>query len=267
MQYSMAGHLLSFTPDVTHVMGVINLSSESKNVDTFAESAPATVEMAERYRTAGASIIDVGAQSSHFDNDELPVQVEIDRLRAPIEALTAEGFLVSVDTWKPAVAKAAIDLGAGLINDTGGMREPDMIALAAANDVAAVAMYLEGRTPLSVGDLTFSEDKASEVARLLVERIAELEGLGVSQVITDPGIGISYTSDYQKYTEQQLTMVRGIPTLRAAGRPVLLPVPRKQEPARVAAFTAMALEYGADIIRVHDVEAACGLVQLFGRAA
>ncbi len=142
-----------------------------------------------------------------------------------------------------------------------------MVALAAANDVAAVAMYLEGSTPLSVGDLTFSQDKASEVARLLGQRIAELAELGVDQIISDPGIGISYTSDYRKYTEQQLQMVRGIPILRTAGKPVLLPVPRKQEPARVAAFTAMALEYGADIIRVHDVEAACDLVQLFGRAA
>ena len=263
--YTTAGHRLAFG-DVTHVMGVINLSPESKNRDTFAADADTAVRKAHGYRTAGATIIDVGAQSSVRGNAHLSPDEEIERLTAPVRALVDDGHVVSVDTWKPQVARAAVELGAAIVNDTSGLVDPEMIALVADSGVVAVAMYLEGTSPLDVDDVTISDTVVDDMANSLGSRLGTLEERGVTQVIVDPGIGITYSTDYTEYTRQQLRVVRGLGALGALDRPVLIPIPRKAEPHRVAAFMTLALEYGADVIRVHDVEAACDLVRLFDRS-
>lgn len=265
--YTAAGHTLVFGDDRTHVMGVVNLSPESKNRDTFAADADAAVAMADRYREAGATIIDVGAQSSLRGNRELDPAEELDRLVPPLRALVAAGHVVSVDTWKPPVAAAALSEGAAIVNDTGGLQRPEMVDLVARHGAIVIAMYLEGDHPLATGELDLRADKAAQMAERLRPRLAELAEAGVTQVITDPGIGIAYAADYDDVTRQQLGVVRGLAALRDLGRPVLVPVPRKQEPARVAAFTTLALEHGADVLRVHDVALACDLVRLFERAA
>lgn len=265
--YVSAGHEIRFAADRTHVMGVINVSPESKNRDTYAAGADAAAAMAHRYREAGATIIDLGAQSSVRGNLELPPDEEIARLRDPLRRLVGDGHIVSVDTWKPEVARAAVAEGAAIINDTGGMRRPEMVALAAAAGVVAVVMHLEGDDPLAVGELDTGPEKAARTAAGLGRRIDELAGLGVTQVITDPGIGITYATDYDEVTRQQLAVVRDLGHLVSLGPPVLVPIPRKAEPARVAAFITLALERGAGVLRVHDVDVACDLVGLFGRSA
>lgn len=264
--YRSAGRELHFSADRTHVMGVVNLSPESKNRDTFAADSDAAAVLADRYRSAGATIIDVGAQSSVRGNPSLDPAEEIGRLVGPLRRLVDEGHVVSVDTWKPEVARAAIAEGAAIINDTGGMQRPEMVALAAAAGVIVVVMHLEGDDPLSVGELDVGPGKVGRTAAGLGRRIGELSRLGITQVIADPGIGITYATDYDEVTRQQLEIVRGLSTLVEVGPPVLVPIPRKAEPARVAAFIALALEHGAGVLRVHDVEVACDLVRMFGRA-
>lgn len=263
--YTTAGHRLDFG-DVTHVMGVINLSPESKNRDTFAPDVDTALAKAAAYRRAGASIIDVGAQSSVRGNAELTPGAEIDRLAAALEALVAEGHVVSVDTWKPDVARVAVELGAAIVNDTGGLADPAMVAVVAESGVVAVTMYLEGDSPLDVGEVTISDGVVDAMVATLGARLADLERAGATQLLVDPGIGITYGTDYTEYTRQQLRVVRGIDRLASLGAPVLIPIPRKAEPHRVMAFIALALEYGADVIRVHDVDAACDLVRLFDRS-
>ncbi len=264
IEYRFTSGALRFDHATTHVMGVVNVSPESKNLDAFSPHPAQTRAMGERYRQAGATIIDLGAQSSHFDNAELDPDVEIDRLLPHLAVLVEDGHLVSVDTWKPAVAAAAIEGGVSIINDTGGSRDQMLEAVAGA-DVGLVTMYLEGLSPLMIGEATMTEEKAEVTRDQLAEQLKALQAAGIRYPITDPGIGISYRSDYTEYTHQQLRVIRGLPLLRRLGPPVLVPVPRKSEFARVAAFIALSLEYGADIIRVHDVEAACDLVRLFGR--
>jgi len=264
--FTSAGHTIRFDGGTTHVMAVVNLSPESKNRDTFAADADEAAAMAERHRRAGATIIDLGAQSSVRGNEELDPTEELGRLLEPLRRLVAEGHVVSVDTWKPAVAAAAVDCGAAIVNDTGGLGDPAMVEVVARSGVAAVAMYLEGTSPIAVSDYAHSDDKAFEMAETLGARLAALAAAGVTQTIVDPGIGITYGTDYAAYTRLQLAVVRDLGRLKALGHPVLVPVPRKVEPARVAAFMTLALEHGADVIRVHDVEAACDLVRLFDRA-
>jgi dihydropteroate synthase len=252
---------------VTHVMAVINLSPESKNRQSVAWAPEAALAMARRYRETGATIIDLGGQSSHYENPTIAGRLETERLLPAVRLLVADGFTVSVDTWKPDVAAACIAEGASILNDTGGLSDPTMRKLAATPGIGAFVMYIEGEHPHAVGEVEIRADKAETTAAWLRARLDELAAVGVAETILDPGISINYRGDYAAYTSMQLDVIRGLAAIRELGRPVLVPIPRKKEDHRVAAYMAMALEYEADIIRVHDVEMACDLVELFGRTA
>jgi dihydropteroate synthase len=251
---------------VTHVMGVINVSPESKNVHTVAASVDEALLMADRYRTWGASLIDLGGQSSHFDNETLDASDEIARVVPAIEALVAEDHIVAIDTWKPDVAGAAVDAGASIVNDTGGLADDEMRDVVASTGVAAVAVYIEGSNPHAVGEVEIRPNKASSTAGEFTRLISELESIGISNLILDPGIALNYQGDYEAYTAMQIEVIVGSDELRDLGRPLLIPIPRKRDFHRVVAYIALALEHRADMIRVHDVAAACDLARLFGRA-
>lgn len=254
-----------FDGATTYVMGVVNVSPESRVRHSVVGSPDEARERADRYRGWGASIIDLGAQSSHFENRELTPDEEIDRLLPVLEILVADGHVVSVDTWKPAVAAAALSAGAAIVNDTGGLQDPEMLQVVADAGAPAIAMWIEGRNPLAVEALTFSDDKVGDVVAAFGRRLDELAASGVHDVLLDPGLSINYRSDYEAYGRQQMQVIRGTQRLRALGRPVLVPVPRKAETHRMLAYLTLSLEYGADVLRVHDVEVACDLARLFGR--
>lgn len=249
----------------TRVMAVINLSPESRNLHTVAESPNHALAMAREYVAFGATILDLGGQSSHYENPTISEAEEIGRLVPAVELLAADGHLVSVDTWKPSVARAALEAGAHLVNDTGGLTDPAMRELVAEWKAPTVVVYVEGANPHEVGDVDTSPDKALRTSRALAERLAQLAAEGIHEVIIDPGIALNYRGDYGAYTNTQLEVIRASSHLHSLGRPVLIPIPRKKEDHRVMAYITMALEYGADLIRVHDVAQACDLVELFGR--
>ena len=246
-------------------MGVLNLSPESKNTPTVATGVDEAVRIANDHRRDGATIIDVGAQSSHFENVEISPGEELARLSQTVEKLVDEGFVVSIDTWKPAVAQGAIEFGASLINDTGGMRHPEMIKAVDTGGVAAVVMFLEGESPLAVGSIGLDGSLVPTMAERLGTQLDELAAMGVVDVVVDPGIGISYRGDRARYTQHQLDVIRRLDCFRDLGRPVLLPVPRKPQLAPTLALATLALEYGADILRVHDVAAVAEIARQMGR--
>ncbi len=252
--------------DITHVMGVINMSPDSRNLHTVARSVDEALLMADRYRTWGGSLIDLGGQSSHFDNPTIDEVDEISRVVPVIEALAAEGHLVAIDTWKAEVARAALDAGAVIVNDTGGLRDPEMRSLVADTGAAAVAVYVEGTNPHDVGEIEIRADKARHTAEKFAGLLAELEGEGIRNVILDPGIALNYRGDYEAYTRMQLEVIASSEELHRLGVPLLIPIPRKRDFHRVVAYMALALEHRADIIRVHDVAVACDLAKLFGRS-
>ncbi|MFN8036924.1 MAG: dihydropteroate synthase [Acidimicrobiia bacterium] len=261
------GRRFTFPGDRTYVMAVVNVSPESRVRHSVVDSPAAALERARMARDVGASIIDLGAQSSHFENEELPPEVEIERMLPALDLLVADGFVVSIDTWKSEVAATAVERGAAIVNDTGGLQNPAMFEVVAKHGVPAVVMHIEGANPLAVGDLTFTQDKAAEVAERFRPRLDELAARGVTQLVLDPGLSINYRSDYEEYGRQQQLVIRGLGALRALGHPVLVPVPRKKEDHRMVSYLTLSLEYGADIIRVHDVEVACDLARVFGRLA
>jgi len=251
--------------DFTYVMGVINLSPESKNAHTIATGLDDAVALASQYRQWGATIIDVGGQSSHYDNPTIASSLELERLLPVVDALITDGFLVSVDTWKPEVAQEACRRGVQMINDTGGLVDPEMRKVVAASQAAVVAVYVEGDHPHDVGAIDTGPRKAARTADVFRLRLEELAGEGIDNVVLDPGIALNYRGDYRAYTRLQMEVIRESAALHELGKPVLIPIPRKAEEHRVMAYIALALEYRADIIRVHDVEEAADLVALFGR--
>ncbi|MGQ0849953.1 MAG: dihydropteroate synthase [Actinomycetota bacterium] len=248
-------------------MGVINLSPESRNLHTVADDLNDAIAMARRYRRWGATIIDLGAQSSHYENPTISSELEMDRLLPVVTALAGEGFAVSVDTWKPDVAQAAKEAGAVLVNDTGGLSDPKMREVVARTGVAAVVVYVEGANPHDVGEIDTSEGKAAMTAEVFRRRLDDLAAEGITELVIDPGIALNYRGDYQAYTRLQLEVIRESGSFHELGRPVMIPIPRKKETHRVMAYVTLALEYGADLIRVHDVAEACDLVALFDRTA
>ena len=260
----LGDHTLSLG-GVTHVMGVINLSPDSKNTHTIAGSVDEAVAMADRYRHWGATIIDLGGQSSHYDNPTIEAADEIIRVVPAIEALSAEGHPVAIDTWKADVAQAAVESGAVIINDTGGLAEPAMRDVVRRTGVVAVAVHIEGANPHAVGEVTISEDKAQITAEGFRVLLEDLARDGITNVILDPGIALNYRGDYEAYSRMQLEVIAGSDHLRTLAKPVLIPIPRKRDGHRLAVYMGLALEHEADIMRVHDVAMACDLVRLFGR--
>jgi len=263
-ELDLGGHRLELG-DLTHVMAVINMSPESKNAFSVAGSPAEALERARRFRDAGATLIDLGGQSSHYDNPTISADLELERLLPAVRLLVDDGFPVSIDTWKPAVAAACLAEGAVLVNDTGGLADPEMREAVVRAGAAAVVMYVEGANPHDVGDVVISANKAAITRRWMESRLESLATEGISQTIVDPGIAINYRGDYQAYTRMQLEVIRDLDIIRTLGRPVLVPIPRKLEDHRVAAYITAALQSGADMIRVHDVEMACDLAALFGR--
>ena len=250
---------------VTHVMGVINVSPDSRNTHTVARSVDEAVLMADRYRKWGATLIDLGGQSSHLDNPTIEPADEIALVVPVIEALATEGHLVAIDTWKPEVAEAAIQAGAVIVNDTGGLADEGMREVVARSGMAAVAVYVEGANPHDVEEVEIRDDKAEHTSERFRDLLADLEQVGIENVILDPGIALNYRGDYEAYSKMQLEVIAGSDYLRDLGKPILIPIPRKRDAHRLAVYVGLALEHEADIIRVHDVAMACDLVRLFGR--
>jgi dihydropteroate synthase len=264
-EMKVAGRRLPFG-EVTHVMGVINVSPESKNPHTIATTPGEALVLARSYRRWGCDIIDLGAQSSHYDNPTLPSEEEAARLLPVVEALVEDGFLVSVDTWKPDVASAALVAGAGIVNDTGGLGDDEMIrVLDEHTEAAAVAVHVDAPHPHAVQEVALGDDKAERTAAGFEDLLAGFDPALRERVILDPGIAINYRGDYAAYTRLQMDVIRHSQVFERLQRPLLIPIPRKRDIHWVTAYITLALEYGADMIRVHDVAIAADLVRLWGR--
>ncbi len=247
------------------MMGVINVSPDSKNTHTVARSVDEALTMADRYRQWGATLIDLGGQSSHLDNPTIEAADEISRVVPAVEALAADGHVVAIDTWKPEVADAAVVAGAVIVNDTGGLVDPEMRAVVAGHHVAAIAVHVEGANPHAVDEVEIRNDKAERTADGFRALLVDLAEEGIDNVIIDPGIALNYRGAYEAYSRMQLEVIAGSGHLHDLGKPVLIPIPRKRDGHRLAVYVGLALEHRADIIRAHDVAMACDLVRLFGR--
>jgi dihydropteroate synthase len=246
----------------TYVMGILNATPDSFSGDGLLAAPGDPVEAAvgagRRMVAEGAAILDVGGESTRPGHAEVGPAEERARVIPVIAALRAAlpNTPISVDTTKPAVAEAALAAGADLVNDVWGVGEDDALArLAAEHGVPLVVMHNRSEARYT----TFLPEVIADLQRAL-ERALRL-GVAWADLIVDPGFG------FGKTPEHNLALLRDLDSLRMLGRPILLGTSRKSTLGRVLdlpadqrleatlATTALGIAGGADIIRVHDVQA------------
>ena len=245
----------------TYVMGILNVTPDSFSGDGLlvaADPVRAAVARARQMVAEGADILDIGGESTRPGHAAVDTPEESARVVPVITAVRAAlpATPISVDTTKAAVAQAALDAGANLINDVWGVGADErLVRLAAARRVPLVIMH--NRAAASYADL---------IAEIVADLRAALEraialGMDPDDLIVDPGFG------FGKTPEHNLAVLRGLGALRVLGRPILLGTSRKSTLGRVLdlptderleatiATTAIGIMEGADIVRVHDVQA------------
>jgi dihydropteroate synthase len=243
------------------LVGIVNANPDSFSDGGAHAGTEAAVAHGRRLAGLGADVVEVGGESLRFAPPS-PEEVEIGRVAPVIERLAAELEVpVAVDTYKPAVAAAAVAAGAAIVNDPTGLRDPEMASLAADAGVGVVAAHFFG--PPKVRPAGFPDvDVPAIVAGWARERVAWAAGRGIApeRLVIDPGIGLG------KSPPQDLELMRRLDEVVAAGRPVLVPISNKKvlgaitgaaAPDRLAETTA-ALAWcrarGATLFRVHDVQ-------------
>ena len=243
------------------VMGVVNASPDSFSDGGELGDLDAQVERALALVADGADIIDVGGESGVTDTPVSPADLEVRRVVPLVGRLAERGVCVSVDTWKPEVAAAALDAGASIVNDVSGLRAAELADLCAASGAGLVIMHTRAAPKTKV--VLAYDDVVDDVAAFLAGRLqAALDrGLDAHHVILDPG------PDFAKTPAQTVAVLRGLEALHALGRPLLLALSRKdfvgaltdRRPRDRLAGTLAALGEGLDaggsILRVHDVAA------------
>lgn len=247
----------------THVMGILNITPDSFSDGGLFLDPRKAKERGLEMVSEGADIIDIGGESTRPGAVPLSAEAEKKRVIPVISALAGKTNVpISVDTYKPKIARAAIDAGAEIINDISGLRRKGMAELAARHDVPVVLMHMEG-IPRNMQKDPFYDDVCGQVHRFLRERMdfAVQKGIDPGKIILDPGIGFGKTASHN------LQLLARLGELGGLGRPLLVGVSRKSFIGKVldlpaesrlegglAAATA-AIMNGATIIRAHDVEA------------
>jgi dihydropteroate synthase len=247
------------------LMGIVNASPDSFSDAGAYPDLEARVRLARALLAAGADILDVGGESGITLRPAVAVEEEISRVVPVVSRLAGElGAVVSVDTYKPSVAAAAIEAGAVIVNDVSGLRDPELADVCAASGAALVLMHTRAAPKQRLQDPDLYEDVTADVVGFLRERIALARSRGVreEQLILDPG------PDFAKTPAQTIELLGRLEELHALGRPLLLAVSRKdfvgaltgRGPRERGAGTLAAIGHGVDagahILRVHDVAAA-----------
>jgi dihydropteroate synthase len=255
------------------LMGIVNATPDSFSDAGRHPTLESRVALARELIAAGASVIDIGGESGTTNRPPVDAGEEIERVVPLIERVAAEGgALVSVDTYKPAVARAAIAAGATIVNDVSGLRDPELADVCAQTGAALIVMHTRAAPKQRLQDPDLYGDVVADVMGFLGERLelARSRGVADEQLIVDPG------PDFAKTPAQTIELLRGAARLHEFGRPVLLAVsrkdfvgaltersPRDRGPGTLAAL-AYGTELGAQIFRVHDVAAAADFLTVLG---
>ena len=254
-----------------HVMGILNVTPDSFSDGGRYTSLELALLRAHEMVTAGASIIDIGGESTRPGAATVSAQQELDRVAPLVERIAAEcDVIVSVDTSTPAVIRESARLGAGLINDVRSLQRDGALDAAAATHLPVCLMHMRGE-PQTMQDEPYYNDVAVEVAGFLQERIdaCVTAGIAVERIVLDPGFG------FAKNTQHNYELFKRLPELLSLQRPLLVGVSRKsmignilQQPVDQRlygslALAVMALERGAKILRVHDVVATMDALKIF----
>ncbi|MBT3381630.1 MAG: dihydropteroate synthase [Lentisphaerae bacterium] len=246
------------------IMGILNVTPDSFSDGGDYASTDRAIGRALAMVEQGAAVIDVGGESTRPGSMAVDAPEEIRRVVPVIEELSRQTTTpISIDTAKAPVAKAAIEAGAAIVNDVSGLHaDPDMAGVVAKGGAGCVIMHMRG-TPETMQQFTHYDDLCGQISTYFRETIAyaESEGVPPTRIMLDSGIGFSKTA------EQNLTLIAETGRFRQLGRPVLVGpsrksfigtlldgTPPKERVWGTAGAVAAAIIYGADVLRVHDVE-------------
>jgi dihydropteroate synthase len=251
------------------LMGIVNATPDSFSDAGEHRTLEQRVALARELLDAGADIVDVGGESGVTNRLAVDPQEEIARVVPLIERIAGElGATVSVDTYKPQVAAAAIAAGACIVNDVSGLRDRRLADTCAATGAALVVMHTRAAPKHKLLDPSYDGRMADDVVAFLRERIelARERGVADEQLILDPG------PDFGKTPAQTVEALRRLDDLHAFGRPILMALSRKdfigaitgRPPRERGAGTLAALAWGLDagghVFRLHDVAAAADFI-------
>jgi dihydropteroate synthase len=242
------------------VMGVVNVTPDSFSDGGEFLDATAAIAHGRELLAEGADVLDIGGESTRPGAEAVSSEVELERVVPVIEGLAGGEKQVSIDTSKAAVAAAAIDAGATIVNDVTALGDPEMAALCAEREVALILMHMHGKPRTMQEDPTY-DDVVDDVKALLAERVERAVAAGVKEerIWVDPGIGFGKTVDHN------LQLLRRLGELLTLGRPILVGTSRKsflgklsgapvdQRLGGTIATCVLAVANGATAVRVHDV--------------
>ena len=248
-------------------MGILNVTPDSFSDGGRWVDLDAALAHAEKMVAQGAEIVDVGGESTRPGADSVAESEELKRVLPVVERLASfpghgEKFVISVDTMKPSVARAAMQAGASIINDVGGLRDEAMIEVAKETGAGVVIMHMLG-SPRTMQTAPRYADVTGEVRDFFCQTMERCitSGVPATRIALDPGIGFGKTVDHN------LTLLRRLPDFADIGRPLLVGVSRKSFIGRAidsdsmddrawptVAMTSFCRERGARAFRVHDVK-------------
>jgi len=247
------------------LMGVVNASPDSFSDAGRYTTLGQRLQLAAELLASGADILDIGGESASTDRPAVAVEREIELVAPLVERAAGElGALVSVDTYKPQVARAAIAAGACIVNDVSGLRDPELAGICAEAGAALVVMHTRAAPKQRLQRPDLYGDVVAETIAFLRERVelARAQGVPAERLIVDPG------PDFAKTPAQTVELLAALPRLHELGLPLLMAISRKdfigaltaRPPRERGAGTLAALAHGVDcgahIFRVHDVAAA-----------
>ena len=251
-------------------MGIVNATPDSFSDGGQHLQRDAAIAHAQRLVTEGADIIDIGGESTRPGAQPVGIQQELDRVMPIIEGLRGVPVPISIDTCKPQVMQAAIAAGVQMVNDISALQDAAAMNAVAAANVAVCLMHKQG-DPQNMQAQPRYQDVVTEVCEFLRERIAAAEASGIrrERIVIDPGFG------FGKTLEHNLALLRGLKELAGLGVPLLAGLSRKsmlgaltgqdvehRVPASVAA-ALLAVQRGANIVRVHDVRATVDALKIW----